>query len=307
MKCLLCVMAIFLSSVCYGSKRGLVIILGETRAHELTYENIEKNLIKTLGADLALCIGVHENYDYDNPFYRNAKYKFTYPEPLTSADFDLACESILNNHPALQKPLFTQEFLKIKDQYLLGGVPGVAGLLIFYRWFLLKNLIDHDLLDKYDFFIITRSDYIYQLPHPRLELFSKDSIYIPDGEHYGGVTDRHVVLPRKFVVSYLNMLNEMVLKGTEYYKKIGIPENIEQFIKLHLIQQDVFKFVKFFPYVMYAVRPVGGRTSWSLGVYSEKHGYFIKYDSEYEESSQHKADFEKERSSIDKFYKRRIP
>src|SRR5205807_8981737 len=97
MKCLLCAIAILLCSECYGRNKTLVIIFGETRGHELTYENIEKNLINAVGADtdLALCIGVHENYNYGNPFYRNAKYKFTYPEPFDSGTaFDFACETI---------------------------------------------------------------------------------------------------------------------------------------------------------------------------------------------------------------------
>src|SRR5205807_4608975 len=187
--------------------------------------------------------------------------------------FDFACETILKSYPSLQKTTYSQEFMEIKNQYLLGGIPGVTGLLIFYRWFLLKNLIDYNLLDKYDFFIITRSDYMYQLPHPHIELFSNDSIYIPNGEHYDGITDRHVVLPKKVIVQYLNILNEMVINGRGYNEKMSawyhqrkIDWNIEQLIKFQLTQQDVFKFVKFFPYVMYAVRPLGGTTSWSQGV-----------------------------------------
>ena len=72
------------------------------------------------------------------------------------------------NVTTYKKHLHWREFLKIKDQFL-GGIkdehdqhPGSAGILIFFRWFLLKNLIDNDLIDKYDRFIITRSDFTYQ-------------------------------------------------------------------------------------------------------------------------------------------------
>lgn len=315
-KWILCAVAILLNSLGFANNKTLVIILGETRAHELTYENIKKNLIDTVGADLALCIGVGENYNYDNPFYQNAKYKFIYDEPPDySTAFDYAYEIILNeNPPSRRNRLHWREFLKIKDQYL-GGIkdpyeqhPGSAGILIFCRWFLLKNLIDNDLLDKYDFFIITRSDYLYKLPHPKIELLSKDSIYIPDGEHYLGVTDRHVVLPQKFVEPYLNLLNKMVSKGKEYYKhmKLHEPLNLEKFIKFHLIKQKVFQFVNFFPYVMYTVRPIDGTTRWAAGIFSEEHGYFIKYPSEFILSEQHKADFEREGCNSDEFYKQRI-
>ena len=43
---------------------------------ELTFENFKKNVFDVLNADLCLCIGVKSNYDYYNPFYKLAKYKF---------------------------------------------------------------------------------------------------------------------------------------------------------------------------------------------------------------------------------------
>lgn len=308
--------AVFLLKPPSTKNRTLVIILGETRAHELTYKNIKKNLIDTVDGDLAVCIGVNDKYDTSNPFYKNAKYKFTYQEPEDyGSAFDYAYEILLKeNPPAPKDHIHWREFLKIKDQFL-GGIkdpenqhPGSAGILIFYRWFLLKNLIDQDLLDKYDFFIITRSDYIYKLPHPKMDILSKDAIYIPNGELYSGVTDRHVILPKKFVVAYLNILNNMVSQGAKYYEEMVVcqPLNLEQLIKLHLTQNNVFQFVKLFPYVMYTVRPVGGSTRWSSGVYSKEHGYFIKYPEEHHTAQIHQRAFKKGRCSLDDFYKQRI-
>ena len=236
--------------------KTLVIVLSETRAHELTFNSFKKNVIDELNADLCLCIGITPDYDYNNPFYNLAKYKFLYDEPDDFGDaFDYAYnilskdiqkyEKIENknalygklrypkqttanityhgdydsntniqqyNDDALvihskdfpdegwknqiyginnsdqsnlivqenvstyiknKQHLHWREFLKIKDQFL-GGIKdknhqhsGSAGILIFFRWYLLKNLIDNDLINKYDRFIITRSDYIYQLPHPK--------------------------------------------------------------------------------------------------------------------------------------------
>ena len=54
-------------------------------------------------------------------------------------------------------------------------------ILTLFRWFLLKNLLDNDLLNKYDRFIITRSDFIYQLPHPKIEYMNENCIWIPEG------------------------------------------------------------------------------------------------------------------------------
>jgi len=210
-----------------------------------------------------------------------------------------------------KKHLYWREFLKIKDQFL-GGIndshnkhPGSAGILLFFRWFLLKNLIDNDLINKYDRFIITRSDYIYQLPHPNVELIHENYICIPDCEHYGGYTDRHVVLSKNNIESYLNILNNIVLRSNEYFMKMKnkCDWNLEQLIKFHLEQNNVVHLVKEIPYVMYSVRSVTGSTRWAQGKYSNKLGYYIKYKSEYDKSSYYKNKYEKSGLTIYKFYK----
>lgn len=298
-----------------SENKTLVIILAETREHEKTYENFAQNILKPLQADLAVCIGIKNNYAYDNPFYKNAIYHFCYPEPNDYATaFDKAYYVITSENPSITKPFYWRHFLKIKDQFL-GGIkdplnehPGSAGILIFYRWLLLHNILQYDLLNKYDFFVITRSDFIYTLPHPSLSVLSDDSIYIPFGEGYGGVTDRHVVLPKKFVIAYLNMLNKMITHGEEYYRKMSSHNrwNLEQFIKFHLQENGVWDHVKFFPYIMYSIRSEGGTTRWSHGQYSAQHGYYIKYQSEYVRSFRNQALFKKSQVSIDDFYTQKL-
>jgi hypothetical protein len=307
-----------------ASKKTLVIILSETRAHELTFDSFKKNVIDELNADLCLCIGIKPDYDYDNPFYKLAKFRFLHNEPddfATSFDYAYHIISVdkynnnINPEYDENKHLHWREFLKLKDQFL-GGIkdeydqhPGSAGILIFFRWFLLQNLMENNLIDKYDKFIITRSDYIYQLPHPKVENMSDDNIWIPDGEHYGGYTDRHVVLSRKNIKEYLNILDNIVLRSNEYYNKMkGVSDwNLERLIKFHLAQNNVIHSVKEFPYIMYAVRNINGSTRWSQGVYSAKFNYYIKYMSEYNKSNYYKNKFEdlkhRENTDIDEFYK----
>ena len=375
--------------------KTLVIILSETRANELTFDIFKKNVLDELNADLCLCIGVKPDYDYNNPFYKSAKYKFTYNEPEDFGDaFDYAY-NIIQNKPkyeylhninglygkirvpqstrnityygtidenikkindfdfdddeivihtkkfsddlwknsvygikssdsqnlisqknviTFKKPLYWREFLKIKDQFL-GGIkdkdnqhPGSAGILIFFRWFLLKNMIDNNLINKYDRFIITRSDFIFTLPHPKVELMNENYIWIPNSEHYGGYTDRHVVLSKNNIESYLNIFNNMVIRSNEYYIKMRnyYNWNLEQLIKFHLEQNNVLHLVKEYPYIMYSVRNINGTTTWSVGNYSNELGYFIKYQSEYDKSIYYKSEFEYSGLSIDEFYKKYI-
>ena len=369
----------------------LVIILSETRASELTFDNFKKNVIDELKADLCLCIGINPGYDYNNPFYKLAKYKFTYDEPDDFGDaFEYAYNTIssnrdkyetlkninalygkiqnphdfnhnvnyygkndnilnfdnfnddeivmhTNNFPddlwknqvfgikhsdnnnlisqknviTYKKPLYWREFLKIKNQFL-GGVkdiyhehPGSAGILIFFRWFLLKKLVENDLIKEYDRFIITRSDYIYQLPHPKVELMNENCIWIPDSEHYCGYTDRHAVLSKNNIIKYLNILNNLVLRSNEYFMKMRTKNdwNLEQLIKFHLEENNVLHLVKEFPYVMYTVRNLNGTTRWSEGTYSSDLGYYIKYQTEYDKSNYYMNEFEKSGLNIDEFYK----
>jgi hypothetical protein len=320
--------------------KTLVIILGETRAHELTFNNFKKNVIDVLNADLCLCIGIKDNYDYNNPFYKLSKYKFLYNEPEDYGDaFDYAYNILSKDRSKYEdfknddgeivskKPLQWRNFLKIKDQFL-GGIidkknqhPGSAAILIFFRWFLLKNLHDNNLIynssntkskknlkKKYDRFIITRSDFIYELPHPKLHYMDEKNIWIPDSEYYGGYTDRHVILSNDNIESYLNILNNMVLKSNEYFMKMKIKENwnLEQLIKFNLKENNVLFLVKQFPYIMYSVRNINGTTRWQKGTFSKKLGYYIKYESEYKSSLYFKDLFVKSKLTIDEFYKKMI-
>jgi hypothetical protein len=296
--------------------KTLVVILSETRASELTFKNIKKNLIDTLQADLCICIGIKCGYNYDEQFYKLAKYRFTYDEPKDYGDsFEYAYNIILNNiDEKPENPVYWREFLKIKDQFL-GGVkdkhnqhPGSAGILIFFRWFLLKNLIENDLISKYDRFVITRSDFIYELPHPKLELMNENNIWIPDCEHYKGYTDRHVVLSKTNIEPYLNILNNLVFKSHEYFNKMKNKDdwNLEQLIKFNLQENKVLHLVKEFPYIMYSVRAKDGTTRWSQGNYNDKLGYYIKYSSEYDKAMHYKKEFEKSGLDIDKFYEKYI-
>ena len=80
--------------------KTLVIILSETRASELTFDNFKQNVIDELEADLCVCIGVKANYDYNNPFYQLAKYKFLYDEPDDYGDaFEYAYNILSQNKP----------------------------------------------------------------------------------------------------------------------------------------------------------------------------------------------------------------
>jgi hypothetical protein len=163
-------------------------------------------------------------------------------------------------------------------------------------------LKEDNLINKYDRFIITRSDFMYQLPHPKTEYMDKSFIWIPDSEYSHGYTDRHVILSQKNIEVYLNILTTMFLRSNEYFMKMKhhTEWNLEQLIKFHLDQNN--EIVKECPYIMYSVRNINGTTRWQQGHFNPEFGYYIKYGTEYDKSTFYKKEFLKSNNTIDTFY-----
>ncbi|MAI13365.1 MAG: hypothetical protein CMM15_05055 [Rhodospirillaceae bacterium] len=303
-------------------KKTLVVILGETREHELAFDSFKKNVLNVLEADLCLCIGIPNRYDIRNPYYNGAKFRFTYPEPDDYATaFDFAAKHILHGRADMEvfqgqvmKRTPWRNFLKIEGQFM-GGIrdeshehPGSAGILLFYRWYLLKNLRENNLISQYDSFVITRSDFIYALPHPSLDHLNQKYIWIPHGESYGGITDRHAIVPSRFIESYLDILDQMMLQSNQYYSEMSAKPgwNLEQVIKFHLEQHGLLTSLRRFPYVMYSVRSKDGTTRWSRGQWHPSLGYFIKYPKEYSGAMWFQNAFKSSQLTLYDFYRNMI-
>lgn len=191
------------------------------------------------------------------------------------------------------------------DQYVKKSKSSVV---FFFRWFLLKKMKENNLISHYDRFIVTRSDFIYVLPHPKMELLDEDGIWIPNYEYYDGIPDRHAVLSKKNLEGYLNTITNMVLKSNIYFMEMNkyYCMGNEKALKIHLMQNNLIDNVKYFPYIMYSVRGEHDQTSWSVGIFSEQHCYYIKYSSEYEKSKEYEDLFNSSNVDIDEFYKRFI-
>ena len=61
--------------------KTLICILGQTRAQDITWDSFNKYLLKSLDADLALCVAEKNK---NNHMYKNAKYIWKYKD---SADY----------------------------------------------------------------------------------------------------------------------------------------------------------------------------------------------------------------------------
>ena len=258
-------------------EKTLVCIIAQTRSYEVTWKNFKLNVLDNLNADLALCIGVTENYNYDNPFWKNADYKWKIDE--FGDDYAPAFDQIQNEickHTQTNKKNW-RILLDIKD-FWLGGIKnytkrdsshlshnpnwkemrvGSSSILMFYRWQLLKELKQNNLINKYDRFIITRSDFFWPISHPPLKLFNNKYIWIPDGESYGGYTDRYVLLGRKYISKYLSLIEPILNEPDYHFDKMKSKNdwNLEKYLKFYLKIKNLNKKVKMFPYFMYTVFP----------------------------------------------------
>jgi len=340
-------------------EKTLVIILAETREHETTFDNFKINVLDELNADLCLCIGIKNDYNFDNMYYKTAKYKKLLDE--YTEDYGVYFEYVYNeltknvseyeeytinylhkddtnnyiftsdnnkiiikdtenypNKPEIQlykKRKHWRTFLKFKSQFL-GGIKdafyehkGSGGILIFYRYLLLDYLINADIINKYDRFVITRSDYIYTLPHPKMEILNKDYIWVPNGEYYNGITDRHAVLSKNNIVSYLNILQNMICYSNKYYRFLKNYNhsywNLEKIILFNLKYNNI-NHVYIFPYIMYTIRTENGTSRWSSGIYDDNLGYYIKYPTEYKIACDIKQDFIDKNIQLNDFYKEQM-
>lgn len=234
----------------------LVIVICQTRAYKSVWDSFKKNVLDELNADLALCVS---ETGMSDSFREHAKYIWEYQDPTDWGEAYNNISKELNINKPWRQIL---DIDKGRDSCLFGGIKhpytiGSGAVLFYYRWKLFQHIQHLQLTNKYDWFIVTRSDYYYPVPHVPLELLDRNSVWIPDGEKYGGVTDRHLICPNHFIEKSINMLYYMLNEPDnllkEYKKFLGNKgANPETFIMFYLQKQHIP--IQFVPYFMYTVR-----------------------------------------------------
>jgi hypothetical protein len=264
----------------------LVALIGQTRATELTADSFRANLLDALGADLALCVRAGEP---PNPFHEWAKYVWTFEE---SGDWAAHYDEAAGNSD-------WRVLLEV-GELMLGGIEDEkhpqktsVAVLYYYRRLLWRKLRRTGLDRAYDWIVLTRSDLTWPAPHPDVRLLSDRRIYVLDGEQYGGVCDRHLVVPRRYFEPVLGGLVEPVFSDPRGLKRridsVVAREgwflfNIERLLAMRLREAGLWRRVRYLPYVPFAVRAPGGPTAWSAGEFDEELGCYVKYPTETERS-----------------------
>lgn len=167
--------------------KTLIIMIGECRGGEKTWESMYKNLMLPYNADLALCIGKKEGEVIESNYLTE---KSTYI--WTIKEYDDWNDYFRENFNGFWENNFS---------YGLEGGGGTRGIIpLIFKHFIYKNYIN--ILMQYDRIIMTRSDMYYIHKHP---ILSNDHFWIMEGEDHGGYCDRFSIFPSKYINECLNI------------------------------------------------------------------------------------------------------
>src|SRR3954471_5464712 len=264
--------------------RVLVAVVAETRAWQITAESLIANVVEPLGADLALCVGDHEE---PNPLHDRAKFVWRVEE---AGDWAAAYDRKAGG--AGWRKLLTP------GAQLLGGIEdpeaqevGSGAIVLYFRQLLAESIDQAGIADDYDWLIVTRSDLLWPVQHPPVESLSARHIHALDGEAYGGVEDRHLIVPRRHVRRFLEV-PAPIFSAPESLRReldrISVAQdwhvlNPERFLAARLKTLGLAR-IRYLPYCPYLVRGEGDRSRWTQGSLHEDGGYYVKYPTELERS-----------------------
>ena len=261
--------------------KTLICIIGLVAEPRFIWPNLKKHVVGVLGADV--CMATARGHLPSDEF--DLKYAFEYDEEYGDLhgayDFMRECENGKE----------WRDLKVIGDNWLrpLGNIEeGTGGITLFYKWFLWKNLKEHNLLNEYDQFVITRGDYLHvaDIIQP-----VKDRILIPGYEFHGGMCDRMAIVPQEYISQFLRLGTSIVLepeKLLETYNKQGWPHirirkgwNGETFTCIMVMNAGLGNKTSFYKPTMFtaSTNPPPGRFHHTM--YCGIHKCYLRYRNEY--------------------------
>mmetsp|Transcript_5928 Transcript_5928/g.13713 ORF Transcript_5928/g.13713 Transcript_5928/m.13713 type:complete len:1279 (-) Transcript_5928:130-3966(-) len=283
--------------------KSLVVVLGELRGGEETWQTLCTNVLDINLADLAVFTTDSASYPEDNPLLARAKYVWKHAEYEDWAD---AIDTVNGTHwRSTHLPKFhdynVYSYPGRNRSILFGGIGGHpcdpltasvpyckhhgSGIIVFMlRYWLMKRIQDEILpLDQYDTFVITRPDNMFLCRHRFTDLsLQNNTVWVPTGQEYGGYCDRHLVASKDSVLDSLDILRELVHQPYEWdYEK---HHNTERFMKYAWSQKGLN--VKQFERVMFGVKTKEDTTRWQTGedTLPEHPHLIVKYKREWLEA-----------------------
>jgi hypothetical protein len=192
--------------------KTLVIVMGNIRGGEKAWKTLYEHVLDVNSADLALMIGETRPQYQNSSLFGRAAYHWTTPE---YDDWGEALDLI--NGTAWRKTVVP---LMHPISSILRGVKmkhfeGSGAVIFMIRGLLSNKIQELNLMEKYDRFIITRSDHYYLCRHD-ISALSDEYIWTPKGSDWGGITDRHLIASKKYILRALNVLPLLLARPEKY-------------------------------------------------------------------------------------------
>jgi len=234
--------------------KTLVCVTGQVRIPTKTWPKFKEYVLDQFDADLALCIHDNGEIDRSNEYFKNAKYVFEYKN--TTGCWASAFDKM--NPGWRQLVNIPGDWIAPIKEPIKRSSSG--GLVLFMFWFLYQNI--KTLLDKYDQIIVTRSDYFWTKPHPKLD---SEHIWFIKGEFHGGISNRHIVFHPRFAEAVLTIgTMEDLNKTSESLRRYFIETrfhflfNVEGYMYVRFQERGLCENIGFFPMTMFLASDTRG-------------------------------------------------
>lgn len=264
------------------TERTLVCLIGDARGSHIAWDSLYKHVLDPLCADLALLFGKVSACQKEScSLYSRAKYVWEFDEP---EDWGVFYDQIANEQGGAP---WRDAIASTCAEGLWGGVihndvvqVGSGAITFVLRYMLSKELRNIDADQVYTTIILTRSDHLYLDDHPKLD---NEYIWVPHGEDWWGVTDRHHVFSSSLAMEMLSVaqwfLTHLDLVKSEQMSHV----NTESVLLLFLRKTGLNSRVRRFNRCMATVSSPTDATRWRTGtVEVPGHpGLKFKYPHEY--------------------------
>lgn len=264
-------------------EKTLVILVGNPRGGEKTWNSMYRNLLQPYNADLALCFGYRK--DKSASLYSVAKYVWEIPEYEEWAQY--YSENFGDDvyvHGQIIQPYWKKSFVLGHNTGFSGIYQsrGSSAITLAFRHYLLKN--KKEIICSYDRIIVTRSDLFYIKEHP---ILPNNYFWVPFGESYGGLSDRHHIFPSSDVDKVFGIVENYVNNEKLYNDYKDFPEslNIESCYLKYFNHIGYSEKIKEYLPVNFTVKTSEDDTRWYAGEHTPvpyHDNLFFKYKTDYD-------------------------
>ena len=269
--------------------RVLVIIIGEARGGNLAWKSLHQFLLRPLRAHLAIYIS---NWQKRTLLHDLSQFIWTIPD---YKEWDIIFNKIADSCHIPKVRDMWRNYCQIPGIFM-GGIsncshPASAGILLAFRWLVQQKIYELNLLEKYDWFILTRADELYLCNHYDFLNMNNNHALLPTGEYYGGWSDRHIIGKSTIFMRMINITVELTCNPDYWFQRLrshGGDFNLERIQKVMWSSMNLT--VSEFPRSMFTVRAYNDSTRWSQGTIEPnmaKFGLRLKYPLEFASSCEH--------------------